>query len=1059
MFGTADRLAEHLARATTLEERASAGVPLVPEQDLEERADRVASHWVRDVPFRDPALFQHRLNSLGQPATAVRRALGSAPVFDPLAPPRWATRLLGVARGPEAPHEDFCWTEDGHAGRLLGPFRPLIDDTLAGIRRRLMEHADVIDVESLLSTLRTKASMDTFDLVDRVVVSELHRARKAGVLHAETPEARFDEFVGQFGPDALPGLLTEYPVLGRLLEGMLTGLERTVAEVTDAFARDEAALRGFAGGVRGRLVDLGMAGDPHPEGVVCICTTDAGDRIAYKPRDLGLEQAYGELVTWFNGLECGPRLRAPRVLPRRGYGWVEFIAPTPSGDHQEIQTYYRNCGALLALLTAVGAVDAHQENIVAAGTDPVLIDAESLLQPALRTAATRTARPGQTGLYQSVLSTGMLPNFATGGSPSDAVHFGGIATHLGEPSPVQTRAWAGLGTDEIRPVLESHPVPVGHNVPRLDGSPVPAVGYRAEIEAGFTVAYDAIAARREEIRTGPLNPRNPTQVRVILRETRTYEMLRREGTHPGLLRDGLARDRFIDKLWRAAGARPHLIPAIPAEHRALSHGHVPRFETAADSRDLPVGDQVLSDFFARSGDQVLADRLAALGPDDRERQLWLLRATLAVSDFNAGRPSDLPAVPLFPATREGADALGHGTRLELATHVVSRLEALGIREDDRLSWLGTHGGADGAFTLRPLGTDLYEGVPGVVLFLAHHAALTGESRSRRMAEEALAGLEAQLRDPAARPKAVGPYVGWAGLAYMFAHLGALWDRPELLDRAHACLREVDARIQDDEALDLFSGASGAIVVALTIHAQTGNHAALETAKRCGDHLATCLAAPPTTDAGSKRSPYERGLCGLSHGAAGAAWALLSLHEATGETQYATEGERALEHERAAFDPDRGNWPDLRHDHTGEAPQFCSYWCNGAAGIGLGRAALHRATGRMDVLPEIRAAVDATSVAPEVDALPAHSLCHGLLGNLELLEAGAELGIVTPSEHRRATDAAVVDMIQRGVGFGTPMGLEVPGLMTGLAGIGLALLRQVDPKLPSVLLLEGPEGTR
>ncbi|MFD1051662.1 lanthionine synthetase LanC family protein, partial [Kibdelosporangium lantanae] len=38
--------------------------------------------------------------------------------------------------------------------------------------------------------------------------------------------------------------------------------------------------------------------------------------------------------------------------------------------------------------------------------------------------------------------------------------------------------------------------------------------------------------------------------------------------------------------------------------------------------------------------------------------------------------------------------------------------------------------------------------------------------------------------------------------------------------------------------------------------------------------------------------------------------------------------------------------------------------------------------------------------------------------------------------------------------GVAGGVEHPGLMTGLAGIGLALLRMVDPSVPSVLLLEG-----
>ena len=40
--------------------------------------------------------------------------------------------------------------------------------------------------------------------------------------------------------------------------------------------------------------------------------------------------------------------------------------------------------------------------------------------------------------------------------------------------------------------------------------------------------------------------------------------------------------------------------------------------------------------------------------------------------------------------------------------------------------------------------------------------------------------------------------------------------------------------------------------------------------------------------------------------------------------------------------------------------------------------------------------------------------------------------------------------------GVPEGVETPGLMTGLAGIGYGLLRLADPgRVPSVLAFEGP----
>ncbi len=85
----------------------------------------------------------------------------------------------------------------------------------------------------------------------------------------------------------------------------------------------------------------------------------------------------------------------------------------------------------------------------------------------------------------------------------------------------------------------------------------------------------------------------------------------------------------------------------------------------------------------------------------------------------------------------------------------------------------------------------------------------------------------------------------------------------------------------------------------------------------------------------------------------------------------------------------------------------------------------------------------------------HSLCHGDLGNLELLlQAREVLGTAALDrdiEHRCLR--ILEDIEQRGWIDGTTSGMEAPGLMSGLAGIGYGLLRLADAeRVPAVLLL-------
>ena len=88
----------------------------------------------------------------------------------------------------------------------------------------------------------------------------------------------------------------------------------------------------------------------------------------------------------------------------------------------------------------------------------------------------------------------------------------------------------------------------------------------------------------------------------------------------------------------------------------------------------------------------------------------------------------------------------------------------------------------------------------------------------------------------------------------------------------------------------------------------------------------------------------------------------------------------------------------------------------------------------------------------------HSLCHGALGNVELLLVAAAL-LDRPEDHAALTEATalIVSSIEaNGPVTGVPLGVETPGFMTGLAGIGYGLLRLAAPdEVPCALLLAPP----
>jgi lantibiotic modifying enzyme len=56
---------------------------------------------------------------------------------------------------------------------------------------------------------------------------------------------------------------------------------------------------------------------------------------------------------------------------------VEVVEYLPCQNQEEIKRYYQRAGQLLCLLYVLGANDCHNENLIACGEYPVLVDLET----------------------------------------------------------------------------------------------------------------------------------------------------------------------------------------------------------------------------------------------------------------------------------------------------------------------------------------------------------------------------------------------------------------------------------------------------------------------------------------------------------------------------------------------------------------------------------------------------------------------------------------------------------------------------------------------------------
>jgi type 2 lantibiotic biosynthesis protein LanM len=533
--------------------------------------------------------------------------------------------------------------------------------------------------------------------------------------------------------------------------------------------------------------------------------------------------------------------------------------------------------------------------------------------------------------------------------------------------------------------------------------------------------------------------------------------LLQDSYHPDVLRDALDRDRFFDRLWVEVEHCPYLARVIPAERNDLQQGDMPIFRTRPGSRDLWTStNERITDFFDEPSMALVQRRVRQLSDHDLAQQLWFVHASLATLAKGLERthwPSYRLTEPQTIVNRE---------RLLIAARAVGdRLEALALRDADDVSWIGLTHTNERYWSIAPLGMDLYDGLPGVALFLAYLGTITQEERYAALAHATLTTLRRQVERCRSFIPSIGGFTGWGGLIYTLTHLGILWDEPALLAEAEAIVEHLPALIEQDDLLDITAGAAGCIGSLLSLCRCVPSDRTLAAAIQCGERLITraqrmarglgwvIAAAGPTP------------LAGFSHGAAGIAWALLELAALTGEERFQTAALAAIAYERSLFSPEAGNWPDLRdlktpRQNEGNGQQrFMTAWCHGAPGIGLAR--LCSLQHQDDAA--IRAEIDTVLQTTLAQGLGGnHSLCHGDLGNLELLLQASQ--VLDDPQWRAQVNhipAIILESISRdGWLCGTPLGVESPGLMTGLAGIGYGLLRLAEPtRIPSVLVLAPP----
>ena len=1072
-------------------------------------AEKLLARWEKLIRLKstDSSVFDRRLQHLGLDRTSAVAYLKPRhlPTDTPI--PNWANLLREVLVPDNFAHPVITIAQlqalyDPHSSNqavfpeFLHPFLSII---LRRINSRILNLTEWI-ADRAVEQIAGYALLRLSNLVARVIAYEVKRWRFEGKLVGETPEERYQYFVQNIlgTPAGLTALFLQYPVLARLLAVASEQIITITVELLQRLQQDFAELSSLFQSSKslGAVTSLQMGlSDLHQGGrTVCTLQFASGLKLVYKPRCFEIDQAFNTLVTWLNQTDVTPKLRSIQLLARSQYGWSEFIASADCTTELQVSQFYQRQGVYAALMYFLCGIDFHWENFIAAGEFPVPIDLEAILTTGIHSAPEeyqslpKYLQPLDTC---SLLSSNMSFLWRAGEAEQPLFSGTGINGCGDRPWHTQSIVFQGLGTDEMKCSRQSRDYEFNQNIPTFQGKKNPVNDYIKDVVQGFTVAYRTLWQRQEEL----LHPqgllaafRNVT-TRFLIQDSNDYANTLFWSLIPDHLISGARHDIAFELLYSEQPIFTQLRCSdfLDEEKRCCWQQNIPLYYSSPKSLHVYSADGV--DYGAavtKTSFAQMQQRFQSASAEDLIWQSELLRVSLEIAVYPSHkrvqaqqqhdlRPtqsdhwllingwSSLSTIstrdlqPIYSTTEVKPIAIDYQPLLNrLQTQAITIGEAivhLAMNHAQGSSWLYLSRVLQSTTQIAPVHPFPWysSGAAGTSIFLANLAQQTGNEHYEQVARGALKFTATMLEQCInAGLWDTIPISGYNGIGlwvYALTENGRCLQDEELLDCAlDWALKLTPERLRQEHNPDVLGGAAGALLVLLHLYKLRPDRRLIDRCNALSESILRCQ----HEDQGWRVPNFDRSLLGMGHGAAGIAYALLRLYAITGAESLRQSAVAGLNYERSHFCHQAKDYPNLQQTHQ---KQFMLGWCAGASGIGLARlgslgilkddSALHE---------EIEWAIAATQ---RHLGKSQHHLCCGEAGRITFLTMAAqrldrpELFAIALSAALKLIDFSeqrgywrLQDFSERNI---------IPGLLDGVAGIGLTLLSLVSPASTSQIM--------
>ena len=932
-------------------------------------------------------------------------------------------------------------------------YESIIIDSIQKIEKEVNNiEIPTTDKKEMFENITDQMLDRVIDIVFRTLVFEIRKAKEKGILIGATSADRYMYFEKQLlrNKEYKSYLYEKYKNLVAVVKKNAENFAEYVQELLKNINNDYEQLDNyfFHNSGLGALCNVQMAaGDMHRNGRTVSIIDYENGRVIYKPRNCMVDSEFQKLLEFYNDrFENKEKLNPMLVLNKGEYGWFEFISNKACQNKAEIKAYYYKLGEMLALLYFLNANDFHQENIIASGDNPYLIDLETLFNPEIDYQERKFDTHGAfvcalDTMKTSVYSIGILPNILKIGNREEKAYLGGGAGEEAQICPIKSLRVVNDRTDEITLELTNYIMTPEKNLPRINEKAESIFDYKEEFIEGFTDAYEQVLNNKDKFIAYVLEHFVGAKVRVLLKATYLYAQLGSIVKHP-VFQTSKANNQVI--LARIALNQTNK-KVIRSEIESMSIMEIPYFFTVFDDDNIydfigrPMDIQVV-----RNAKDGFLNKMRQLSQKDLEKQKEIIYGTLFKESYENLHTK-------ISYERNTSLKINKNMYMDTARKIADYFCDTAICGKNELGnkdvvWIGSsveHADYNNwAYSVNDM--NLYNGNAGIALFLLNAWKRTGIQRYYNYARYAAEPLIRVIQNKTFNyTENTGGFIGIGSFYYVVHKIAKVSKDTRFYHEIGESLDALDRVIIKSVETDIVAGDAGMMAVLMNLLEDENMRFYNEKIKKIIGILFENIKKAVFTR--QKIMDYS----GYAHGIAGVIPVLYRYYLLTGKDEASEYVQILLDYERTYFYmKDAQNWrKDKKDDNYGKA------WCHGSPGILLEKLQL-KTLGYNDMYLDEEIQIGINNII-NFGLGNGISYCHGDMGNLELLAYAAHI-IKNPTLIKKCNQM-FYELYEKNIKdqWNNKMrsAFNYKGIMLGLSGQGYALLRNAaDEWQPELLIL-------